>query len=877
VTRPSARPHAVALADLPDRPPEIVAPAGGREQLLAALNTGADAVYLGLRRFSARARAENFTLEELRSLVPLVQRSGMKVLVTTNVVIQQAELPDLVQVLGELAELQVDALVVQDLGLARLARRALPGLRLHASTQMAVHSVQGARVAAALGFSRVVLARELTLAEIAAIRAALPPAQLELEVFCGGSLCTSYSGLCLFSSLHTGCSGNRGECVYPCRRKYQVIDGPGVGHLLSSRDLDVAGETLARLVGCGVDALKIEGRKKDAQYVASAVSLFRARLDGLWGHATSRRHISPGDVAGTAAAREQAALADLAYSFRRRTTSLFLTGRHPPPVIDPEQPTHQGVLVGTVRAVRGRLLEVRTDVPLELHDGLRLAPDEPRPAPGEEEASFQQPLRRLLRRGRPVVTAPAGSLVEIDWPGSGRLPETGTPLYKVRSADLKRRVDARLAPPAGERLRSWRPVTVAARLDAQPAGLRLQVTLGAEGTPLLQGERWAPAQRAADEPGGLPAELAGLFQVFGDAGFFARDVRITGAAGWCFPRKLLKELKRELSQGLPAAHARWQAERHAVLARFVEPGPAVPPPPGPDRFLLAVDRPENFTALLELLASGEAAFSPAGLQLQLRPALLSAEQVAHLAQAWRARPPALADLPLRLGLPAIVRDDELSGLGRLLQSLAAAGISRSYALANLASRELLQELGLLAADVSLATEPQLPTHNTETIRFWAGQGVELIGLSLEDDLANLRRLRRDWPATDARPLLILYQDVPLLVAEGCTLAALAPGCPGPARCDRRTLRLRCLDGGEETTSTELVLTHEGCRSVLLDTRPLSLLHLRPELLQAGFRDFRLDFVGRAYARDEIQRVLHAAQADALLPGTHEGNLRRGLR
>ena len=238
---------------LTGRIPEILAPVGGREQFFAALNAGADAVFLGLKQFNARARAENFSIDDLLSLVPLAHRYKMQVLVTLNILIKDIELAELVSTLASLEDVGVDAIIVQDLGVADLARRFFPGLRLHASTQMAVHNLAGVQKAIDWGFKRVVLARELTAQEIKRIRAAVPQELIELEVFCHGSLCYSYSGLCFFSGAADARSGNRGECAYTCREPYKILSEPGQGFLFSMKDLDTA---LARFRafgrgGCG--------------------------------------------------------------------------------------------------------------------------------------------------------------------------------------------------------------------------------------------------------------------------------------------------------------------------------------------------------------------------------------------------------------------------------------------------------------------------------------------------------------------------------------------------------------------------------------------------------------------------------------------------
>lgn len=241
--------------------PQILAPAGGREQFLAALNAGADQVFLGLKAFNARARAENFGVEELQELVPLAHRYGMKVLVTVNVLIKESEFSALLDVLSALEELEVDAIIVQDQAVGAIVQQFFPTLKMHASTQMAVHNLQGVIKAAALGYRRVVLARELTAKEMKDIRAGVEADVTQLEAFAHGSLCYSYSGLCFFSGETDARSGNRGECSYSCREPYKLTSEDGMGFLFSMADLDTSHD-LDLLAGAGIDTLKIEGRKK---------------------------------------------------------------------------------------------------------------------------------------------------------------------------------------------------------------------------------------------------------------------------------------------------------------------------------------------------------------------------------------------------------------------------------------------------------------------------------------------------------------------------------------------------------------------------------------------------------------------------------------
>lgn len=309
---------------------ELLAPAGDTEAGYAALYYGADAVYLGLKHFSARATAANFGADDLNEFVGYAHSLGRKVYVAVNTLLQEDELPELLKALDLCAKYKVDALIVQDLGVARIVREAYPELELHASTQMAVHNREGALALQKIGFSRVVLARELTLNEIREI-AAIPG--LETEAFIHGALCYSYSGLCMFSSLETGKSANRGKCLYPCRAAFGGCDGEK--HYFSMKDMALQGEVLKM----PVTSLKIEGRKKTALYVAAAVDYYRRILDGR------------GDDAERAE--------NIRQIFSRPWTKFHFNGRNKD-VIDRDFVGHRGLKIGRTGSLRNNSLQFRT-------------------------------------------------------------------------------------------------------------------------------------------------------------------------------------------------------------------------------------------------------------------------------------------------------------------------------------------------------------------------------------------------------------------------------------------------------------------------------------------------------------------------------------
>lgn len=250
--------------------PELLAPAGDFDSLVAAVAAGADAVYMGGARFGARAYAKNFSPEEMSEAVSYAHMLGVRVYVTLNTLIYDREMNDALEYARSLYEMGVDALIIADLGMAALISREIPELELHASTQMGVHNTAGADFAARLGCSRVVLARECSEGDI---RVITEKSLAECEVFVHGALCVCHSGQCLFSSLVGGRSGNRGECAQPCRLPYGKN-----GYALSLKDLSLA-DYVTSLIDSGVSSLKIEGRMKSADYVYSVVSIYRRLLD----------------------------------------------------------------------------------------------------------------------------------------------------------------------------------------------------------------------------------------------------------------------------------------------------------------------------------------------------------------------------------------------------------------------------------------------------------------------------------------------------------------------------------------------------------------------------------------------------------------------
>ncbi|OON95224.1 MAG: hypothetical protein ATN36_09020 [Epulopiscium sp. Nele67-Bin005] len=260
---------------------ELLAPVGKLENAYAAIENGADAIFLGGKIFNARNQADNFDTENLREIINYCKLRGIKVYITLNTLIKNQELDSLFNYLVELQNLNIDAIIIQDLGIAKLVKQYFPTITLHASTQLSVHSVEDAKFLKSQGFKRIVLARELTLKEIGEI---IQNVDIEIETFVHGALCYSYSGQCLMSSLIGGRSGNRGRCAQPCRMEYSLYQNDKIvaknRYLLSPKDICTL-DILPEILKIGVHSLKVEGRMKSPEYVASVIGTYRKYIDKI--------------------------------------------------------------------------------------------------------------------------------------------------------------------------------------------------------------------------------------------------------------------------------------------------------------------------------------------------------------------------------------------------------------------------------------------------------------------------------------------------------------------------------------------------------------------------------------------------------------------
>jgi putative protease len=825
----------------------LLAPAGGPDAAFAALHFGADAIYLGLKNFNARAEAENFTLDELSEVVAYAHSltPRRRVFVTVNTVIRNDELPELVPALAALADLEVDALIIQDLGVYHLVRRYFPELELHASTQLAVHNGAGAQALHALGFARVVLARELTFEEVDEVTAT---AGIETEVFVHGALCYSYSGLCLFSSQTLGRSGNRGKCAYSCRDSYtvtgapdtlrdgsQVMRDPSTGFPFSMKDLALPDHVPA-LRAAGVSCFKIEGRKKSPLYVATATDFYRKLIDG---------RIEEAERAAEAS--------DLQTAFGRPWTRLFIDSHKDKEVADRDHVGHRGALIGRIESVhrerKSRRLRFRTARALERHDGLQVdLPDLDKP--------FGFGVRRMwaLERGarRPVTEAPAGSLVEVELPQDHRVyPElpVGSLVYCASSNAVKRRYQHERPKPGLYRARH------AVEVELTVTGAAA-VAVARAGGRVARRELPGPFEPARD-PVATEAAARAAFDKLGDTGLVLGRLTVHNPQGQFVPVSRLNSLRRDLATALEAeldAARRLRADR--VAAEVCVPPPA--PRRQPFHWSVKVDRigfldrftPADYADIDEVIVD-IARDHPGALGEQL-------DRLAGIVDRER----------IRLALPLLTRKWEETGLLHKVRKLRAAGWRRWEA-ANLSAWTYL---GLDPAaggtgEIDLATDWSVYVLNRAAASQLLAMGVTRFTLSPEDGLANLRPLLAEF---GPRAVLIVYQDTPMFLAESCAYANLIGGCPGKANCKFESMEM-VSSHGEQVTALDY-----HCRTIVLNQGPFCLSDRLEDLAEAGAVSLRADFVYRPYAPEVVAERWRAVRAREAVLGGHAANFERGV-
>ena len=848
-------PAILSTVALPDtdatRPVELLAPAGGPDAAFAAFHYGADAIYLGLMKFSARAEAENFTLAECAEVTAYAHSltPRRRVFVTINTVIRTDELRELVETVGALADIGVDAVILQDLGVYHVLRRHFPEMELHASTQLAVHNRAGADALARLGFARVVLARELTSEEVRDVTAA---SGVETEVFIHGALCYSYSGLCLFSSQTNGRSGNRGKCAYSCRDSFEVAgapdslrDGtsvkrdPAHGFPFSMKDLALP-DHLPALRAAGVSCFKVEGRKKSPLYVATTTDYYRKLLDGRLD-------------AGERAIQE----ADLQTVFSRPWTRLFTESHKDKEVADRDTVGHRGSLIGRVEAVRGDRIRFCSTRELERHDGLQID----LPTLGKP---FGFPIDHLWvveadrpGREREVFEAPAGTLVEVGLPSEHPPLPVGAPVYCSSSQSVKRRY--RHDRPKPGLYRPRRAVEVEAVLTADELAVVGRIVPQRPDEPAMEVRRTlAGPFAAAQDAAGMEKAARTAFDKLGDTRLELASFTWRNCEGRFVPVSRLNHVRRELAAGLEQALQTASAERvRLALADICPPKPAAIRT-STFRWSIKVDRidfvdafePEDWAGVEELVVD----------VTRDHPTLLS-DQLDRLSGI-------IGRERIRLALPPLTRKWEEENVRHKVAKLLAAGWAKWEA-ANLSAWSYL---GLDPARpntdaIDLTTDWSVYVVNRAAALQLEAMGVRRFVLSPEDGLGNLRPLLAEF---GQRAVVIVHQDTPLFLAESCAYANLIGGCPGKANCSFESMEMTS-SHGERVTALDY-----HCRTIVLNQGPFCLSTRLKDLAAAGAVSLRADFIYRKYDPERVRAVWRGVRAGRKVEGGHAANFDRGM-
>ncbi len=799
--------------------PELLAPAGDRDCVRAAVENGADAVYFGLERHNARIRAANFAGQDLPEIMADLHRRGVKGYVALNTLVFTRELADVESIVRQIASAGVDAVIVQDLGLVGLIRAVAPDLEIHASTQMSITSAAGVRLAAELGCSRVILARELSLAEIERISRDAP---IPLEVFVHGALCVAYSGQCLTSEALGGRSANRGECAQACRMPYTVVrDGEDVElgdvqYLLSPQDL-AAYDLIPRLLELGIASVKIEGRLKTPEYVANITRHYRDALDAAWagqGISFTRRQVD-----------------EMQLSFSRGFSHGFLDGTNHKILVRGDYSKKRGLFLGAIESIAGSGVRLTTASPVKPGDGLVFD--------GDESAGVDEQGGRIYE----VIERPAFPRVELRF-GKGDIDarglKVGQKVWKTDDPELSRRL---------RRTFEGRPTRLVAVDFEVDAGV---------GEPLLVTARTATGRVAharSDEPLSealsQPAASALFEEQLGRLGgtnytLGTVTARIVGRP--LAPKSLLNALRRALIETL---------DRATPPDRRLAPEPVLP-------------------RLLETIAAGRVAETGAPeiavlcRRLDQIPAVIAAgartihvdlQDVKECARAVELVRAALSAASIHLATPRI----EKPGEANLFAYLARQGAD-GLLVRNAGGMAFCIERGIpFIADFSLNAA------NPLTVALLASKGATRVTASYDLNVPQLVDLFEAVPPDQLE--VVVHQRIPMFHMEHCVFCAvLSPGtdatnCGRP--CDRHQVSLRDRVGKAHPLKADV-----GCRNTLYNATPQTAAEFLPALVARGARHLRVEFLDDPPA--ESARILGLYRAH--LAGERDGkSLWRELR
>jgi putative protease len=750
---------------------ELLAPSGSLESFFAAMEKGADAVYAGLKDFSARAKAKNFTVYQMEKMTGYAHSQGRKLYVTLNTLVKESELPSLIDTLSSLEAMQVDAVIIQDMAVARLVRRFFPGLKLHASTQMTIHNTLGVLQLAELGFERVVLARELHLDEISRIVAKSP---IGIECFIHGALCFSLSGQCYFSSFLGGHSGNRGRCAQPCRRQHKYKGKEG--YYFSTNDFSSI-DLIPRMVAAGVESLKIEGRMKSAEYVASIVGAYRKVLDATPATLTE----------ALAEARELIKL-----SFGRVPTKGFLDSHAPSDIATPALRGATGRFLGEIKSVKGGRIGFETRDRLHIGDRIRIQPK-------SDMAGRGFTVREIFLDNRPVKSVQERARIGVSSPFDAAV---GDAVFKVSSETAFTMSENACT----KRLDTVKSGRVECALKVSLEGGQLVICAEAGGVTETLSFRLPGLEPS--RTGDMAEVLKGQFAKSGDTGFVLKSLSADGVPSVMIPPARLNEIRKEFYRELEdriIPKVRKERESRRRIARDS----------------LPLKRTAGFSRRPELIIRVEKGndihiLHREGVDAVALP--LSRANIHQLSQISRRLKGRESRIIWRI--PFIIFENDLEWYAECLSWLVGSGFSRFEA-ANLSHFRMLQDvIKKSGRPVEISTDYRLFSLNSQALLEWHDSGVSSSTLYIEDDAENMASLLSSDIPLQCR--ILLFSDVPAITSK---IAIKGVKNDAPLLSDRGDgYRVTSRDGLTQITPTRKFsitqykdkLQSMGCASFILD-------------------------------------------------------------
>ena len=782
---------------------ELLAPAGTMENFMAALESGADAIYLGGKVFNARAHAANFGIDELREAVRLAHILDVSVYVTVNILIGDTELKDLEQYIKDLDSIGVDAIIVQDLAVAEIAKRVAPNIHLHGSTQMTAATLDAVHFYESLGFTRVVLARELSLKEIQHI---CKHCKAEIEVFVHGALCVCYSGQCLMSSFIGGRSGNRGACAQPCRLPYELLDSKGESvlpkheaYLLSPKDLNYS-EHMNELVAAGVTSFKVEGRMKKVSYVRQVIGTYREILDEASIHENQRKALASG--------------------FNRGFSTAYLedtVGRQMMTVV---APNHQGKPIGESYTKKGEVYLSLTE-PIEQGSLVKILQSNGSVTYYTVDDEWTC-VSDTLYKGRPAEGLAVGQLYLASTPKN----------TKSRGLqEFTRKYDMSVYLSVGSNGET-NYTELTAILDSG-----LSVTVTNEYVPAIANKVPTSLEKVTEQLGRLGNTLFRLSYV---------DIP-DGPYMW--PASVLNALRRDAVAAL----------EEALISHHVESWQALQVTGDVDydfkaQHELSYDTCPMISARVDEIEGVKAAISGGAQKIVFGGDRLSRTPYALSIYDEVARLCAQSDMICTFATPRVVKDDEVEAYKHTLEAIVQAcpdSISIHVPQALL----WLRELGYTGA---IEADTGLNIFNTPTLHFWEQLHISCVNPSQELTLKQITDIAKHSHV----PIeTMVHGYTEMMISEYCAIASFVGtgskvNCPMP--CVKESYSLKDRKG-----EIFPIRTNPYCRMHIMNSHEMDMRAYVPMLLQKGISILRID--GRHMKPNYVQDIV--SQYVAIANGT----------